>query len=861
MGGSDELRRLLPSADVALLSGNPRELKAAGIDLAQLRDDFPDVVFANISWFGLTGPYADYAGTELVAYAVGGYAILTGAPEREPLKSYGSLIEYESGAQAAVGIMAALHARRSTGRGQLVDVSAMESATFLLGGVEQNAYFYGNVARRNGARLLGFPARYSYPSTMRPCKDGFVHAHSNNRHLDLLGALIPNPRLLDPDLLDAMMGHADEVDAIMDEWLADKTRRDIVEQAQSLRLPFTEVLEPGEVMAEPHHRERGSFVTIDHPGAGPVSQPGAPMRMSATPWRNAPAPTLGQHTAEVLAAADARARRSRRSLPRPPAKPLAGVRVVDFTNAVAGPIASFILADLGAEVIKVEAPSSRPLHAAGTAPLREGAEDISYNRIMLFNELNHGKRSLSLDVSKPAGRQVFLDLVAKSDVVVQNFAPRVMPNLGLDYETLRTVNPGIIMLSMPAFGLSGPLRDRIAYGPGVDAMSGFCHLTGYPDGPPMKPGNFFCDQNAGLHAAFSALAALWHRNATGEGQHIELAMIEGEFQVLGDAYIDFAMNGRERARTGNDHPWMAPHGMFRCKGDDAWAAIAVATDEQFASLCTLIGRANLATDPRFATAPSRHANRALLTEPVTAWASERSHIEAQDALQAAGVPAGAALDARELLANPHVVARHGFEYVDTPERRPHAVSARRIHPQRHARPHLRPRPRLRRRQRLRPPRPPPPRRRHHPRPLRREHRHRPHPSHPVHKAATELESQPRAKASNASPRHTSGNPTIPSRERMRAMLRLRPSPLRGRLATVPARVRSRLGFDLPARLSGPRGVKLVPARRRSSRGSHRSRRRRRRPHNHPQPAREAQRPQRRDARRPRRRFLHTSRPR
>ncbi len=316
VGGSDELRRLLGSADVALLSGNPRELKAAGIDLAQLRDDFPDVVFANISWFGLTGPYADYAGTELVAYAVGGYAILTGAPEREPLKSYGSLIEYESGAQAAVGIMAALHARRSTGRGQLVDVSAMESATFLLGGVEQNAYFYGNVARRNGARLLGFPARYSYPSTMRPCKDGFVHAHSNNRHLDLLGALIPNPRLLDPDLLDAMMGHADEVDAIMDEWLADKTRRDIVEQAQSLRLPFTEVLEPGEVMAEPHHRERASFVTIDHPGAGPVSQPGAPMRMSATPWRNAPAPTLGQHTAEVLAEPPTRALRSRRSLPR-----------------------------------------------------------------------------------------------------------------------------------------------------------------------------------------------------------------------------------------------------------------------------------------------------------------------------------------------------------------------------------------------------------------------------------------------------------------------------------------------------------------------------------------------------------------
>jgi crotonobetainyl-CoA:carnitine CoA-transferase CaiB-like acyl-CoA transferase len=658
---NSDVRRLLPSADAVIFASGPAELAAAGIEFDQLREEFPALVVANVSWFGLTGPYADYKGSELIAYAMGGYAILTGAPEREPIKSYGSLVEYQSGAQAAVGVMAALHARRTTGVGQVVDVSAMESATFLLGGVEQNAYFYGNVARRNGARLLGFPSRYSYPSTMRPCKDGFVHAHSNNRHLDLLGALIPDPRLLEPELLDAMMGHADEIDAIMDEWLAEKTRSEVVAQAQELRLPFTEVLEPGEVMAEPHHRERASFVTIEHPGAGAVSQPGAPMRMSATPWGNEPAPMLGQHTAQVD---ELPAKRGAGTGLR--GKPLAGVRVIDFTNAVAGPIASFILADLGAEVIKVEAPSSRPLRAAGTAPLKDGSEDTGYNRMMLFNELNHGKRSLSLDVSTAAGRQVFLDLVAKSDVVVQNFAPRVMPNLGLDYAALRKVNPAIIMLSMPAFGLSGPLRDRIAYGPGVDAMSGFCHLTGYADGPPMKPGNFFCDQNAGLHAAFSALAALWHRNATGEGQHIELAMIEGEFQLLGDAYIDFAMNGRERMRTGNDHPRMAPHGMFRCKGDDAWVAIAIASDEQFATLCATIGEPDLATDSRFATASARHVNRTLLTAPISAWTSRRGHIEAQDSLQAAGVPAGAALDAAELLANPHVVARRGFEYVETP---------------------------------------------------------------------------------------------------------------------------------------------------------------------------------------------------
>jgi len=423
------------------------------------------------------------------------------------------------------------------------------------------------------------------------------------------------------------------------------------------------VMEPGEVMADSHHRARQSFVTIEHPGAGPVLQPGTPIRMGATPWLDLPAPMLGAHTNEVLAEVRHPNNPTSTGIR---AKPLVGVRVIDFTNAVAGPIASFLLADLGAEVIKVEAPSSRPLRAAGTAPLQEGGNDRSYDRMMLYNELNHGKRSLSLDVATPEGRELFLALAAKSDVVVQNFAPRVMPNLGLGYERLREQNPAIVLVSMPAFGLSGPYRDRIAYGPGVDAMSGLSHLTGYPDGPPMKPGNFFCDQNAGALAAFATLAALWHMRETGEGQHVELSMIEGEFQVLGDAYIDFAFNGRERRRCGNDHPWMAPHGVFRCRGEDAWVAIAVASDKEFAALCDVIGRQELALEPRFASSEARHANRAELTAPITAWTSQRTHIEAQDELQRHGVGAGAALNPLELLSNPHVVARHGLEYVDTP---------------------------------------------------------------------------------------------------------------------------------------------------------------------------------------------------
>ncbi|GAB4333960.1 MAG: CoA transferase [Dehalococcoidia bacterium] len=662
--GRARLDALVATADVLVLGHRQPELEALGLRIDEVRARHPRLVVTDVTSFGLTGPYAEYLGGELIAYALSGYMMLTGLPDREPIKAYGNLVEYQAGTHAALGTIAALFARESTGAGQLVDVSAMEAGTFLLGGVEQTAYFTGTVIRRNGTRLLGTIPQHPYPSTIRPCADGYVHAHSNNRHRDLLGHMVGHPRLLDPALLAEMTGHADEIDAILDEWLREKTRREVVELAQSMRLPFTEVFEPGEVMMDPKHLERESFVDVDHPGAGRLRQPGAPIRMPVTPWNTGPAPALGQHNFDAawrdppLVPAP--------SLAGPKRRPLEGLRVLDFTVAVAGPIATAVLGDLGADVIKIEAPNGRPITGAGAAPLLPGYPDRPYDRLSVFNELNHAKRGISLDVATPEGREIFLRLVAVSDVVVQNFAPRVMGNLGLGYETLREANPDVILVSMPAFGLDGPYRDRSSYGPGVDAMSGLSHLTGYADGPPMKPGNFFCDQQAGILAAFATLVALWHRAHGGHGQHVVLPMIDGEFQVLGDAYLDYAMNGRERRRCGNDHPWMAPHDVFPCRGEDAWVAIAVEDDRQWRALCRVIGQPGLADDPRFATREARHAHRADLRPAIAAWTVARTHYEAMHALQAAGVPAGAVLNAVELLSDPHVAARHGFEYVDVP---------------------------------------------------------------------------------------------------------------------------------------------------------------------------------------------------
>jgi crotonobetainyl-CoA:carnitine CoA-transferase CaiB-like acyl-CoA transferase len=388
--------------------------------------------------------------------------------------------------------------------------------------------------------------------------------------------------------------------------------------------------------------------------------------------------------------------------------PLADVRIIDFTNAVAGPTCTHILGDMGADVVKVESPTARSAKAHGVpldivqenlrrytgasddpitvpSPTPRGTDapgtplpapdvpDRPWNRLTNFNELNRSKRGIVLDVATPEGRDAFLRLAMVCDVVVENFAPRVVGNLGIDYAHVCTVRPDIIYVSMPAFGKSGPYRDRISYGPGIDAMSGLSHLTGYEGGPPMKPGNFYCDQNAGLTAALAVLAALDHRERTGEGQYVETAMIEGELQLIGEALLDAELNGRDHDRRGSRDTSMAPHGVYPCRpglGSDAWIAIAVETDDQWRALCAVIGRPELAEDARFGDVVSRYRHQEQADAIIAAWTATRDRYDAMRALQAVGVPAGAALTMPDLHADPHVRARGVFRTVVHPEQGP-----------------------------------------------------------------------------------------------------------------------------------------------------------------------------------------------
>jgi benzylsuccinate CoA-transferase BbsF subunit len=344
--------------------------------------------------------------------------------------------------------------------------------------------------------------------------------------------------------------------------------------------------------------------------------------------------------------------------------PLEGIRVCDFTWVWAGPFCTWQLANLGAEVIKIE--SSKRSDTLRRLPSFADNQP-GLNRAGYFNQYNQGKLSLALDLAAPEGREVALRLVRESDIVAENFAPGVLSRLGLDYERLRAVKPDIIMISLSGYGATGPLRPYISYGPAQVPMSGLSSLTGHPDGPPMQVGLSYGDPNGGIHGTVAILAALWHRLRTGEGQYIDESQWEASIVLLAEGLMDQVMNGRQPPRMGNRDAVMAPHGTFRCAGEDDWVSIACGSDDAWRALCRVMGQAALADDPRYRTAADRKANEEALEALVAAWTRTRDRWAVTRALQAAGVAAFPSMSAPDLANDPHLNERGIFVELEHPE--------------------------------------------------------------------------------------------------------------------------------------------------------------------------------------------------
>jgi benzylsuccinate CoA-transferase BbsF subunit len=329
---------------------------------------------------------------------------------------------------------------------------------------------------------------------------------------------------------------------------------------------------------------------------------------------------------------------------------LRGLRVVDFGWAWAGAVCGQVLADFGAEVIKIES-SSR------LDPMRQGrpiiGTELDPEQNPVCHNVNRNKFSFGVSAKHPEGARLLRELVAVSDVVVENMTPGAMPRLGLAYEDLREVNPQLVMVSLPGVANSGPLAEVRSYGPVVSALSGLDGLVGYEGEEPQGFQQPIGDPNVGLHAAVAVLAALRHRRRSGEGQHILTSQLRSLLPMLGEAVAEYALTGRVPGPAGTRRRGYAPHGIFPSQGEDKWVSIAVREESEWRALCAAIERPQLAQDPRYADQARREENRAPLEAEIAAWTARRTSAEATEVLQAAGVAAAPCLDVAERFSDPH----------------------------------------------------------------------------------------------------------------------------------------------------------------------------------------------------------------
>ncbi len=652
--GRAHLARLVRQYDAVIAGETEGELAARGIGLAWLQQHNPRVILTTISGFGSDGPRAGWGWSHLIACATGGWANACGLPDREPLQAGGAITETLTGAFAAAATLLAVLGRHRHGHGEHVDVSAQQAT--LAGALFPTLrYEYtGDLPGRDSSVAPG-------PSFMLPARDGHIGVNVLTPAqwgllCDFLGRpdIAANPRYAGRERLRL----AGEIRAMFEEAVRGRGADELFHEGQTWRVPFGLVPDMAGITALPPHQERGFLAMVEHPAAGTVAVPGVPFISTATTPAPFRPPLLGEHTAQVLAELDSTPPAAAPAEPAAPiTAPLEGLCIVDLSMYFSGPLATQIAGDGGADVIKVESVQRidgwrGPLLAGGERP---------WERSPNFNWVNRSKRGITLNLTDPRGADLLKRLVARADVLIENYTPRVMANFGLDYATLRAINPRLIMLSMPGFGSNVSWRDYVAFGMSTEQMSGICHLTGYAGGPPLFTGMNGGDPFVGVIAATVLFAALHHRGRTGEGQHIDLSQVEACTLFTGDAVTGWTLAAADPGRTGNAHPRRAPHGIYPCR-DGRWIAIDCQNDDQWATLASLLGM----TSADLVTVAGRLAHRQALDAAVAAWTRSHDHISLQDELQAQGIASGAVVNGPELLADPQLAARGGFIVQDRP---------------------------------------------------------------------------------------------------------------------------------------------------------------------------------------------------
>ena len=658
------VERLLASADAAVWSGGSKVAEYQGFTPSAIHRAYPRLTVTSITPFGLEGPWRDRAATEftLQAWSGGIVGLGRGLPERAPVFVGGQVGEYMAGAYASAATLASWFRRANGDPGQpgdLVDLSMLETQILCLT-YYPVTYF----------EMLGRPWRNARRLTVpgvAQAKDGLVDlgCGTAQQWFDLC-AMVGHPEWIDEHspltITEQANVHADEIYA----WVESNPVDEIRDLATAFRIPNAPVANGANIASLDHFRERGSFVCNPRDG---FRQPGHPYRMRPARLRRpGPAPLLGEHTAGYRTAG---------MTPRPapttsgPANrlPFSGLRILDMTTFWAGPCCTHFMALLGAEVIHVES-ARRPDGTRLIAGIPV-TEEQWWEKSPIFAALNTNKKSLTLDLQSPRGREVLRRLIATCDVIVENFTPRVLDQIGLDFAAVQEIRPDAVMLRMPGFGLDGPWRDNPAFAYAIESASGLSWLTGYPDRPPYEPYSIG-DPNAGVHAFNALLLALEHRRRTGEGVLVEAAMVDAALSISAEQVIEYSAYGALLERAGNRGPTAAPQNLYRAADIDefgrldCWVAIAVVTDEQWVRLRGALGSPSWATDPALSAAAGRCARHDLIDERLAAWCEPRSADDIVATLWDAGVPVAKVMQPHRQTELDQLAFRGFFEEVEHP---------------------------------------------------------------------------------------------------------------------------------------------------------------------------------------------------
>lgn len=646
--GRSKYRRLAAKADLIIESERPGRLVDLGIDHTDLVADNHRLVQVSLTPFGRTGPRRLWHTSDLVASALGGVLSVSGLPE-EPVNPWGRQALNLAGFIAAISGLSGVRAAQVTGSGRHVDVSIHEAVCT---SIEQLFFQYWFDDLLPFAKIAPRQASLHWLRVYEvvPARERWIMVTPAPNPAHLLQWMIEEGFPEAVDLanrpLEELLGNVDIVMKTMSSFARERDAKTLFHEAQRRRIAFAAVDSVAEVAANPQHEHRGFFRAVDWPGS-PVTVPGPVARFHGSP-APAPRPPGESVDLERLLALWEQEHFGSSKEKAALRKPLEGIRVLDLSHVLAGPMGTRVLGDLGADVVKVQTSERATL-----------VNDPSYPYFYVWNR---SKRAVSLNMKDPRSIDVVRRLVEQSDVLIENFAAGVLDRWGLSYEEVSGWNPRTIYVSMSGCGSDGPWSKLVTYAPTIHALAGITHLSNPPGRGDVGPGFSLNDHAAGLSAAFSVLAALIDRETTGKGQHVDIAQMETGSYLIGPALLDFMTNGREPQAIGNRDPFdqLVPNECYPT-ADGGWLAITCRDDRDWARIVAACG---LRADPDLETAGGRVLRAGQVDALIAGWAGTVTADEGQELLQAAEVPAGKVQNAEDLMSDPQLVDRHMWHTFD-----------------------------------------------------------------------------------------------------------------------------------------------------------------------------------------------------